>query len=357
MSQAGWSRGAAAAVLAFFVAALPASAAEPLPGLGAEPGGITVSGLSSGAYMAGQMQIAHSSRVSGAAIIAGGPYGCAESLDTGLGQVLPGSEVFNFGTALNGCMRHRLWMLGVPDASRLADRARERAELGEIDQVAGLADDRVYLFVGENDGTVARAIVEAAEAFYVNVGVPARAITLVENVGAGHAFVTESTGLSCGTTGEPYLTDCDYDQAGALLETLLGPLAPPSTNPAGRLVDFDQLAYVGDAVVHGFAPTGAVYVPDTCAATPGCRIHIVFHGCGQSRERIGDAFVDGAGYQRWADTNRLVVLFPQVSASPFNPEGCWDWWGYTGRAYLTREGTQIAAVWRMVDRLAGPADR
>ncbi|WP_235580933.1 hypothetical protein [Pseudorhodoferax sp. Leaf265] len=45
---------------------------------------------------------------------------------------------------------------------------------------------------------------------------------------------------------------------------------------------------------------------------------------------MGRTVVDGGGFNRWADTNRLIVLYPQVArsgASPFNPKGCWDWWG------------------------------
>ena len=36
-----------------------------------------------------------------------------------------------------------------------------------------------------------------------------------------------------------------------------------------------------------------------------------------------------------------------------NPNGCWDWWGYTGVAYPTKAGPQIAAVRAMLGRLAG----
>lgn len=51
-----------------------ASAAPPLPTLGASATELTVSGLSSGAYMAVQYEIAHSAMVKGAGILAGGPY-------------------------------------------------------------------------------------------------------------------------------------------------------------------------------------------------------------------------------------------------------------------------------------------
>ena len=117
----------------------------------------------------------------------------------------------------------------------------------------------------------------------------------------------------------------------------------------GKLTTFDQTGYKGV----GLASEGAIYIPDTCRASAGCRIHIAFHGCQQSRGAVGDAFISGTGFAAWADTNRIVVLFPQVTASPFtNPLGCWDWWGYTGFDYLTRDASQIAAVHKMVETLA-----
>ena len=59
--------------------------------------------------------------------------------------------------------------------------------------------------------------------------------------------------------------------------------------------------------------------------------------------------------------HNVIVLFPQARASsptpfawwlPFNPNGCWDWWGYTGTDYAVKTGVQIKAVIAMVDRLA-----
>ena len=48
-----------------------------LPHLGLNPQTVTVSGFSSGGFMAVQMHVAHSSFIKGAAIFAGGPFGCA----------------------------------------------------------------------------------------------------------------------------------------------------------------------------------------------------------------------------------------------------------------------------------------
>ena len=83
-------------------------------------------------------------------------------------------------------------------------------------------------------------------------------------------------------------------------------------------------------------------------------MHIAFHGCGQNRTVIGDSFARDSGFARWADTNNLIVLFPQTATTPINPQGCWDWWGYSGPDYLTRNAPQIIAVRRMVERMSGP---
>lgn len=334
----------------------PAAATErvALPALGAVIDQTSTSGISSGAYMAGQFQIAHSSEVIGAAIIAGGPYGCAESLlaDWMWG---PSAAFFNMSKAVNGCMLAGMQMWGVPDVQRLAARARKLAEEGRIDPLSGLAHDRLYLFSGRNDYTVVPAIVAKAAEFYAAVGVPASNMLVVTDVPAGHAFITVSEGNSCALTEAPFVVHCDYDQAGALLGHIYGELKPAAAQAGGDFIAFDQRAFASpDAPDHGLSDTGVVYVPRACRETAGCRVHIAFHGCGQNRAFVGDAFVRESGFARWADTNRLVVLFPQVMASVVNPQGCWDWWGYTGRDFLTRSAPQIAMVHRMLARLASP---
>ena len=66
----------AAALLALAYAA-DAGAAERLGALLIDPAQVSVAGISSGAFMANQIHIAHSADVMGAAMIAGGLYGCA----------------------------------------------------------------------------------------------------------------------------------------------------------------------------------------------------------------------------------------------------------------------------------------
>jgi hypothetical protein len=303
--------------------------------------------------MAGQFEMAHAKDVIGAAIIAGGPYGCSESL---YADVIPGpgTALLNLTKAINGCMQNSLWAFGVPNPQQLAGRAERLAEHDRIDPIADVKTDRVYLFSGKNDTTVVPAIVAAARKFYEDVGVPSSNILYVSDIPAGHAFVTEDRGPSCDHTGKPYIVDCDYDQAGALLKQIYGTLDAPVERPTGQLLAFDQDAFTEDLTNHGLSDLGLVYIPQACQEGSGCRVHIAFHGCGQNRTFVGDAFARDSGFARWADSNRIIVLFPQTAATPLNPQGCWDWWGYTGSDYLTRKAPQIQAVYRMLERLSAP---
>src|SRR5207244_6851818 len=79
------------------------------------------------------------------------------------------------------------------------------------------------------------------------------------------------------------------------------------------------------------------------------------HGCLQYYGQIGPAFVGDAGINQWADTNRIIVLYPQTIATAVtNGEGCWDWWGYLNDPnYAQRSGPQMQALYSMVARAAG----
>jgi len=346
---------AAAAVVALATPSSLAADEEPatLPALHANIAETSVSGISAGAYMAGQFQIAHSEIVAGAAIIAGGPYGCAESVyaDMMLG---PGAIFLNLSKAINGCMLNALAPWGVPDPAHLARKAEKLAVDGRIDPLIGLASDRVYLFSGSSDHTVVEPIVAAAAKFYAELDLAPEQIKFVSNLSAGHAFVTDDHGAACNRSAAPFIVDCDYDQAGEVLAHIYGKLNPRAAEATGSFIEFDQKPFARDLRDHGLANRGVVYVPATCASSTVCRVHIAFHGCAQTRSATGDAFIRDTGFARWADTNALIVLFPQVAGNPINPQGCWDWWGYTGRDYLTRDAPQIRAVYRMLERLSAP---
>jgi len=315
-----------------------ASSTAPLPALPIESGGVTVSGVSAGGYMAVQLHVAYSALVHGAGVIAAGPYLCAESsMRLALGRCMKGGD-------------------GIPTAQLLETTSR-LALKGLVDPIAGLADDRVWIFHGAADSVVHRSVVDALETYYRALVDPVQ-VTRIEHPRAAHTFPTDDGAAApCDATEPPFLGDCDFDGARALLVHLYGPLdAGRDPDPAG-LSEFDQRPYASAAGSAALAERGWLFVPAGCerGAAGDCRLHVVFHGCKQGASYIGAEFVRRSGYLELAEANRIVLLFPQVAPSfqPLNPNGCWDWWGYEGAEYATQRAPQLRAVRAMIADLRG----
>ncbi len=291
---------------------------------------ISVSGVSSGAMMATQLHVAHSSLFNGAALLAGGPWFCAQaSMQTALGPCMKGGEI------------------GV---DKLVASAKQAEADGSIDALASLEGDRAWVFHATLDAAMSEEASQATVAFY-NEFMPEDSIQYVGDVEATHGFPTLETGAACNEMAEPYLNACNYDAAGNLLAALHGKLEA-RVDASGTLQEFAQPG-ADDATM---LENALLYVPKACAAGDACGLHVALHGCLQSTAYIGDAFAAGAGYNEWAEANRMIVLYPQVASSklaPLNPMGCWDWWGYTEESYATKSGPQIKVIKATMDALAG----
>jgi len=307
--------------------------APQLPALSINPSEISVSGLSSGGFMAVQVHVAHSATFKrGAGIVAGGPFYCSEG---------------SFENAIGRCMTHGS---GIP-VQTLVNLTNEWASDNLIDPVSNLRASRIYLFSGTEDKTVRPVVMNDLQTYYRNF-VPAENTFYKNTVPSGHAMITDEFGGNCATTAAPFINNCDFDLAGEMLKHLHGNLnARNNGTLSGSLTEFDQTVFVSG---HGMAKTGWVFVPQACAAgATTCKLHVVFHGCRQNTATLDDLFVRNAGYNRWADTNNIVVLYPQTGNS--SPNGCWDWWGYDSAKFAQKSGPQIMSVKAMVARLSGNA--
>jgi poly(3-hydroxybutyrate) depolymerase len=325
--------------------------AEVLPALGADIQSVTVSGVSSGGYMAVQFHIAHSSTVDGAGVLAGGPYECAAG---------------STWHALTRCMSPSLWN-SLPPTQFFLRRTLHRAQAGDIDPLEGLADDRAWIFWGGRDETVRLPVADSLNRFY-RVWLPLDQTFFVTHPNAGHAMISteEPEPNACASSKPPFINRCEnFDAAGELLAHLLGALAPKEEPATEQIRTFDQRPFLGkNPAGSGMADKGYVFFPESCQSG-GCRVHVAFHGCRQTTRQIGPRFVENAGYIEWAQSNRLIVLFPQIVPRYgwtgglswiFNPRGCWDWWGYTDADYATRKGRQIRAIKAMIERLGEPKE-
>lgn len=332
------------AALAAALACLSAQAAVPLPKYNVDKTQATVSGLSAGGFMASQLGYAYSSYFKGVGIFAAGPYMCAGH---------------NNYTA---CMYNA--SISASQLTTMQNSINSYSTSGAIDNKSNVAGQKVYMFVGSSDTTVGPNPMNAARTQYTNNGVTAANLEFVQRASTAHVFPTDfdSTGNNaCGSTASPYVSNCGYDGAKAVLSKFYGTLNARNNAPAaGNYIEFDQSAFTTNP---GMAATGWVYVPSNCASGAQCKVHVALHGCQQAYSQVGDKFVRNTGYTRWADTNSIIVLFPQAKVDSSsrqtaasgllpNPNACFDWVGWYGNNFAQKAGTQVAAIKAMVDHLS-----
>jgi poly(3-hydroxybutyrate) depolymerase len=353
------------ACLAALSLACLAESPQPLPALNIAIGETSVSGLSSGGFMAAQFQVAHSSIVKGAGIVAAGPYFCARnSIITATTKCSCTLDAWHKACAVSPTSA---------DVVGLVAATKHFAHTGLIDDPANIARQRAFIVAGGKDQTVPAPVVGQLRDYFTALGMPAGNLAAITLADAGHGMPTPSFGSACAVTAEPYLIGCDFDTAGKILNWIYGPLEPARAGARqGRFIRYDQTPFIPKPssffARSGLDSSGWLYLPDTCARGEKCRLHVVLHGCRQGQSFLplqpppggglyyGTTFVEHAGYDAWADSNHLVILYPQAVSIAFsNPNGCWDWWGYTDEHYADRRGVQIRALRALVDRLASGA--
>mmetsp|Transcript_31608 Transcript_31608/g.35926 ORF Transcript_31608/g.35926 Transcript_31608/m.35926 type:complete len:351 (-) Transcript_31608:222-1274(-) len=304
----------------------------------------TVSGISGGAYFATQMHFAFSSHIQGSAIFAGGPYLCA------LGTVQ---------VALSSCMVAP-WLI-VNAALELGTKHLESK--GLIDPLSNLKGDPVYIYSGKYDTVVFHDVVAKGEQMYENYGAN---VKTEYGIKSEHCYPTNNFGNSCAHFGKPFINDCDYNGAQEAFSVLFGDnLKAATVQKSGNLLSFTQNSFSSFRRNISLGDIGYVYVPTACQNGEACRLHISFHGCNQTLDDIGLDYVSKVGQNEIAEANNIIILYPQVKkspVSPYNPMGCFDWWGYNnelipflpaGLGYASQKAPQMEAVWNMALHLAG----
>jgi hypothetical protein len=296
---------------------------------------VTVSGISAGAYFAGQFAVAFSGSVNGAGLVAGGPFFCAQG---------------NVDIALSACMTSPNEI----DNSVLVNALNFCVSTLSCDPPAKLASSRVFLFSGTADTIVDQGVVKKNENFF-RLFMPEASVSSLYNVPAEHAWVTAGFGSDCSYLGSPYINACKFDLGFSMMNFIYNNqlVTPPrgTIAPVSNLVSFSQKQFTP-----GRSPPSSISLFDTAYAyfatscmksTAGCSLHISFHGCEQTIPDIGMAFVNHSGLNEVAEVNNLIILYPQAIKSPldpFNPKGCFDWWGYTGVDYASKLGPQMSTV-------------
>jgi predicted peptidase len=156
LSSRRWVHSIFAVALLFDSAEDVAAQTPPLTGYNVDASQTSVSGLSSGGYMAVQFEVAFSSLVRGAGIIAGGPYYCAQGNPTRATSVCSCTAFF---------CNNRPGAIGVNTLVRITERNARR---GTIDALSNLARHRIWLFSGKADSIVPQTVMNDLAAYYAN---------------------------------------------------------------------------------------------------------------------------------------------------------------------------------------------
>lgn len=330
---------AALALLAALSAGQAGAAA--LQAYNVDPASVSVSGLSSGGFMAAQLGMAYSSVFqTGFGVFAGGPYDCARN------------------QSYSSCMYNATPSITTPNSN-----INSWSGTSKMDSVSNLANRKIYLWTGTSDYTVGQNVMNQLKSQLSNY-YNSNNFSYITSSGAAHTFPTDFDGTgnnSCSSTSSPYISNCSYDGAGAVLKWMYGTLNSRNTGTlGGSVLSFDQSSYLSTS--YAMASTGYLYVPANCAAGQACKLHVALHGCVQNYEKISDKFINNTGYNKWADTNNIIVLYPQTtvdntshstpgSGTVSNPNACWDWIGWYGSDFDQKGGKHAAALVAMVNKV------
>ena len=317
---------------------------------------VTISGLSSGAFMAVQFEVAFSSLIRAAGIIAGGPYYCSAGSETGAFECMDDPSLIN--------------------ASQLAANLAGYAADGNIDSPDNLATHYVALFSGTLDSVVNPVSMKKLRSMYEHLGLSDGVnLNATFDVPAEHSWITSNYGATCSTLGSPFINNCGLDWAAGYLQAAFAWMSSSSSSRHQKAPRVSHGADLGAALVganghlfrvnqsrYGASPSGNsmsehayIYIPAQClgAAAGTCHLHVAFHGCEQGVSYVGEDFVKHTQLNAWANTQGAVVLYPQVEANMLlgNPDGCYDWWCFTGADFAFKTGAQMNVVYEMVQAL------
>lgn len=134
----------------------------------------------------------------------------------------------------------------------------------KINPVSNLQSRKIYMWTGTADTTVGPNVMSQLKTQLANFASAAN-VSYITTSGAAHTFPTDFDAAgdnSCSSSVSPYISNCQYDGAGAVLQWMYGPLN--ARNPgtlSGSIVSFSQ---TGEYGASGMDTTGYLYVPRAC---------------------------------------------------------------------------------------------
>lgn len=265
---------------------------------------ISVSGVSSGGFMAVQHHVAFSKEVKTAGIVAGGPYLC-ENIEV--------------------CTRYPE-LIGI-DVLEVA--TRNSATYGLIDDTFNIHGSDVYIYSGLYDSVVLPGVVRKLSEYYRRFSAN---VHEVYDIPSEHGWPSDTYGVGCDRLESPFIVRCNFSFSDFMFS--------PGGVTGGKIIKIRQEGGLGASMgLYAY-----VFIPDNISRN---EIHVSYHGCEQTIGDIGVDYIMHSGL----NSKGMIVVYPQAERTLANPYGCWDWWGYTGIYFATRMSSQLNIVMRIVEGL------
>lgn len=328
---------------------------------------LSISGLSSGADFVSQMLVAYADKFVGGGIFAGQPYRCAVTYFSGETTESPNDQV----PYCDGCPPNKTVTYdhcknnpSIVDVSVLKSKYEQLAAGGGVGDVNAISKLRVYMYRGTKDRTYKSGVVEKTRDFFAQL-IPVTQLELKNDVAGGHAYPVEdywayacgNSGIADSTVGDDFpVQNCGYDGPGAALKHIHGSLQERAGDTDwGQLLWFDQSPfYTSDPESVGFDKRGLIYIPKSCGSGQKCNMHVNLHGCDFGDNLIFEGLVKGMSFNRWAEKNNMVVLYPKLRAhgtSKQHKAACWHVYGQDGTGYTEKTAPQMAALMNMIQEI------
>lgn len=209
-----------------------------------------------------------------------------------------------------------------PDTEKIIELTKQFESEGKVDPTSNLLNSPTFVWIGKYDTVVGRQVGLSTEEYYSNF-VNSSHLRMDHTFPAQHCLPTLDFGEECAKLRPPFIGNCGYDGAGDALQHLYGQLNSPISAIDGNLFEFDQTPYNPDPEKSSLSDRGYIYVPSACQdATRVCKLHFSFHGCTQTEQIMGKTWAAHGGYNGWAESNNIVVVYPNAGMTlPGNPGG------------------------------------
>lgn len=321
----------------------------------------SISGISSGADLAGLYALAYAEDLvgGGVGIFAGQAFHCAVTrfqADELVNHTDPSVPVCdgcppNTTLVYDHCKVHPEWV----NVSMLENYARQMAHDGLVASLASIEKIRTFLYRGTQDTVYKNGSVDETTEVFKRL-TPVSSVKFVNTVQSPH-LVPGIDPYLCWFEGWSGPDNCSYDGAWEALKWIHGDEALQHGRDnrttdlyTNFLYDFDQTPFFPPARDPLLADTGRVLVPEACAARNShCSVHVFLHGCGVTETY--DVFTKFAGFNEWASKNNFVVVYPRMSTRGTTKQqlmGCFDGYGQTGADYALKSAPQLQTIHNML---------